>query len=324
MTRPGLSAVLLAAAASLAAFGTARGERNPNAGIRIDVEIGRVLDEIESEHAEQTRLQSELHALEGRRAQLQAALKRRVRTLYRVTRSGMAPIGGGFEAIQRHVARLRRLRALVLNDQKACSAAAAQVRAAREQSALAQSSLARSREHLRALQGEQSRATALRIAPESSDRETSVSSIRSGKPFYGLRFSDAPAVRVRSNFEVQRGRLAAPVTGEVRVQDARRPESDGPALEFQAPAGTPVRAAAAGRVAFSDRYGSYGRLVVLDHGSNYFTAYGGLGQLDVQVGDDVSPYARLGTISGESGDPALLFEVRKGTRAVAPRPWLGL
>ena len=314
-------ALSLLAAGSL---GTARGEQGPKSGIGIDVEIARVLDEIDGENATQLRLQGELSTLESRRSQLQAALRTRVRALYRVTRSGMAPIGGGFQAIQRHVARLRRLRALVLNDQRAFAAAASRVQVAREQSALAQSSLARARQRLSALQGEQSMTAALKIHPDSSDRETSVSSIRSGNAFYGLRFSDEPAAPARSSFEQQRGKLAAPVTGEVRVVDARRSDNDGPGLEFQAPRGTPVRAAAAGRVAFSDRYGRYGRLVVLDHGSTYYTIYGRLGEVDVQVGDDVSPYARLGTIGESDETPALIFEVRKGTRAIPPRPWLGL
>jgi murein hydrolase activator len=301
-------------------FGVARGERSPSSGIGADIEVARALAQVESESAKQTRLQTELSALDARRFQLQGALKQRVRALYRISRSGMAPLGGGFEAMRLHVARVRRLRALVQNDQKAYAAALARAKVAREENALAQSSLSQARQRLDALQNEQ------RLPHfEEPDRETSINSARSGSGFYGLRFTDEPLQPPRrSDFEAQRGKLAAPVTGEVRVLDARRAESDGPGLEFQAAAGTPVRAAAAGRVAFSDRYGSYGRLVILDHGGTYYTAYGGLGELDVQVGDDVSPYARLGSIGDGAEQPALFFEVRKGTRALPPRAWLGL
>jgi septal ring factor EnvC (AmiA/AmiB activator) len=77
---------------------------------------------------------------------------------------------------------------------------------------------------------------------------------------------------------------------------------------------------AAGRVAFADSYGSYGRLVILDHGDRYYTAYGGFAAIDVQVGDEVSKSARLGTADAS----AVYFEVRKGTKTEDARAWLGL
>jgi septal ring factor EnvC (AmiA/AmiB activator) len=127
-----------------------------------------------------------------------------------------------------------------------------------------------------------------------------------------------------AGFEAERGKLGSPVTGDVRIAEGRRAESDGPGLEFQAPVGTPVRAVSAGRVAFSDRYGSYGRLVILDHGDGYYTVYGGLGAVEVRVGDDLSRQARIGSIGTDFSPSALFFEVRKGTRAMEPRSWLGL
>jgi septal ring factor EnvC (AmiA/AmiB activator) len=143
-----------------------------------------------------------------------------------------------------------------------------------------------------------------------------------GDSEYGIRVVDqAPA---SDGFESLRGRLASPVVGDVRMVPGQRAESDGPGLEMQAPVGTPVRAAAAGRVAFSDRYGSYGRLVILDHGDGYYTVYGGLGAVEVRVGDDLSREARIGSIGTDYSPSALFFEVRKGTRTLEPRPWLGL
>jgi septal ring factor EnvC (AmiA/AmiB activator) len=126
---------------------------------------------------------------------------------------------------------------------------------------------------------------------------------RADSGFYGIRFSDQG--EAGPGFEALRGRLPSPVGGEVRVVDARREESDGPGIEFQAPVGTAVRAVAAGRVAFSDRYGSYGKLVILDHGNGYYTAYGGLGAVEARVGDDLSLDARIGAIGGDSNPPAL-------------------
>ena len=73
-------------------------------------------------------------------------------------------------------------------------------------------------------------------------------------------------------------------------------------------------------MAFADRYGSYGQLVILDHGDRYYTVYGGLARMDVQAGDDLSKSARVGSASA---DP-VYFEVRRGTRTQDARIWLGL
>jgi septal ring factor EnvC (AmiA/AmiB activator) len=310
-------------ALSVLLAGPAQGERSMGMGIGVDVEIARVLDEIETENAKQTRLDAELTELDARSSQLHSALKTRVRALYRITRGGMTPMAGGFDAIRQHVARVRRLNALVTNDARALAAAKARSQAARAETGLAATSLGHARERLAALQSQETMSSI--HAREGREQRPGIEArdASSGGSFYGLRLADSSA-SPKSAFEAQRGKLAAPVSGEVRVVDARRNESDGEGLEFQARAGTAVRAAAAGRVAFSDRYGSYGRLVILDHGAGYYTAYGGLGSVDVRVGDDLSPYARIGDIADDSPRPGLFFEVRKGTRTLPPRVWLGL
>ena len=307
--------LLVALGLTALAGGIAHGERAPILGIGVDVEIARVLDEIEAESAKQTRLEAEIASLDTRRNELNNTLKSRVRALYRITRNGMTPLAGGFEAIRQHVARVRRLQALVTNDARALQAAALRSDAARAESALAVTSLSHARDRLTALQNQETM-TSLHAHEPAPPREPAGA-------FYGLRLHDDSRAPL-SAFEAQRGKLATPISGEVRVSDAHRKESDGSGLEFQAPAGTSVRAAAAGRVAFSDHYGSYGQLVIIDHGGAYYTAYGGLGNVDVRVGDDVSAYARIGDIGNASNPPSLFFEVRKGTRTLPPRVWLGL
>ncbi|MBC7172748.1 MAG: M23 family metallopeptidase, partial [Polyangiaceae bacterium] len=116
------------------------------------------------------------------------------------------------------------------------------------------------------------------------------------------------------------GRLGSPVRAPAFVRDAVR--DDGPGIELVAPAGTPVFAAAEGRVAFARTYGSYGRVVIVDHGGGYYTVYGGLGRIDAQVGDAINAGAPLGTI-GSAPEPALFFEVREGSRSLDVRSWLG-
>lgn len=307
----------------------ARGDTTqPLRGIGADLAAARLLEQAEHADAGSDRLETELSELEVREMQARQTLRSRVRALYRITRAGMAPIAGGFDAVRRHVARIKRMTLLVRGDLNALQALETRVRGLRAQA----SALAAARANA-ASQPQLSAAARGDAADESltaTPRQLSVRPLpaaiatptraASGNGFYGIRFSDDAT---DTSFEAKRGKLAAPIGGNVRVVDARRAESSGDGVEFQAPAGTSVRAAAAGRVAFADRYGSYGRLVILDHGASYYTAYGGLGTLDVAVGDDVSAYARLGTIGG-GGLPALYFEVRKGAHTLPARDWLGM
>lgn len=292
-------------------------------GVSGDLEVAGLLDGIEAGTAKQERLEHEANALSTKREQTRNALRSQVRALYRITRSGLSPMAGGFDAVLRHVARVRRLQRLVRKEAQDLTAFEARAQALRVDRAQVAQSLERSRQRLSALQSAPPPDSPglMNLIPRGQNSYQASSDY--GDSEYGIRVVDQQA-QPSDGFESQRGRLASPVVGDVRIVPGQRAESDGPGLEMQAPVGTPVRAAAAGRVAFSDRYGSYGRLVILDHGDGYYTVYGGLGAVEVRVGDDLSREARIGSIGTDYSPSALFFEVRKGTRTLEPRPWLGL
>jgi len=83
-------------------------------------------------------------------------------------------------------------------------------------------------------------------------------------------------------------------------------------VDLQAPTGTPVRAAAAGTVAFAGPQGDYGNLVVVNHGGGYQTRYAQLQTIAVRRGQRVQPETRLGTVgaTGKAQSPHLHFEIR--------------
>lgn len=291
-------------------------------GITDDVLVASLLDEIEASTATQARLAGEVDALADKQTATRARLTRNVQALYRLTRAGRAPLSGGFDALRMHVARLARLKRLVRVDKGDLIALDEALGRSRERKANLDGRLANARGRLTSVQ-EQYGLASRPGGPMDvfAQPPKAPSAAFSQASHYGFRFSEPGP---QSSFEQLKGALASPVSGEVRVVPARRQESDGPGLEFQATAGTPVRAVASGRVAFSDHYGSYGRLVILDHGDSYYTVYGGLGAIEVRVGDDVSKRARLGSIGSAAITSALFFEVRKGTRTLEPRGWLGI
>jgi septal ring factor EnvC (AmiA/AmiB activator) len=281
-------------------------------GIVLDIALARAMDEVDGTQAQIAGLKADARSFDSKVAQSQTRLAAYARGLYRLSRPGVAPIAGGYPAMMRHVARIKRLRGLVRGELAQLATLRHDEAQLRERQSELEASLSSARERLDALQHERKQLDAMAVSASAAPPH------QGGAQPYGLRVIDGPS---GPDFTSQRGRLASPVTGDVRVTDSRR--TGEPALMMQAPTGTPVRAAAAGRVAFSDRQGTYGRMVIVDHGNGYTTLYGGLGAVQVQVGDTLSQGARLGAIGNDFSPPALLFEVRRGSRSLPPRAWLG-
>ena len=82
----------------------------------------------------------------------------------------------------------------------------------------------------------------------------------------------------------------------------------------------PVRAAADGVVAHAERFGGYGRLVVLDHGNGVQTYYAHLSRFNVRPGQEIRRGETVGAVgsSGRATAPHLHYEVRIGGTAVNP------
>ncbi|MGI6565903.1 MAG: M23 family metallopeptidase [Firmicutes bacterium] len=95
-------------------------------------------------------------------------------------------------------------------------------------------------------------------------------------------------------------------------------------LDIAIPIGTPVRAAADGRVTWSGARGSYGNLVIIDHGQKVETRYAHNSRLAVKAGDTVKR-GQIIAYSGNTGrstGPHLHFEIRYRGTAVNPEKYL--
>jgi murein DD-endopeptidase MepM/ murein hydrolase activator NlpD len=92
-------------------------------------------------------------------------------------------------------------------------------------------------------------------------------------------------------------------------------------LDLLAPQGTPVQAAASGRVAFAGvTQGGWGKLVVVVHSDGVRTLYAHLSAIDVRRGQPVNAGDRVGLVgaTGDASGPHLHFEVRLRGAAVDP------
>jgi peptidoglycan hydrolase-like protein with peptidoglycan-binding domain len=93
-------------------------------------------------------------------------------------------------------------------------------------------------------------------------------------------------------------------------------------IDLLAEAGTTVRAAAPGRVAYAGRIdGGWGKLVVVAHARRVRTMYAHLSTVAVDVGERVATGTRVGAVgsTGNATGPHLHFEVRLHGAAVDPR-----
>lgn len=95
-------------------------------------------------------------------------------------------------------------------------------------------------------------------------------------------------------------------------------------LDFKGPIGSPIYAAARGKVTFVGRKSGYGNVVEISHGNGLLTRYAHMSRFVAKLGQGVEAGAVIGAIgsTGRSTGPHLHFELRINNRAVNPRPFL--
>jgi murein DD-endopeptidase MepM/ murein hydrolase activator NlpD len=125
-------------------------------------------------------------------------------------------------------------------------------------------------------------------------------------------------------------RMQWPVSGSVTSAFGERKNPLGagddfhPGVDIAAGEGTPIAAAASGRVIAAGPDGGYGNLIVVDNGNGVTTRYGHCSQIFARVGDSVAAGQTIGAVgsTGRSTGPHLHFEVRVGNTPVDPRQFL--
>ena len=109
-----------------------------------------------------------------------------------------------------------------------------------------------------------------------------------------------------------------PAAGNI-IRGYAPPKNEG--IDIAAPAGTPVKAAAAGTVAAITQDTAQTPIIVIRHEGGLLTVYAGVAGTTVKKGDKVSKGQTIATV--RSGNPAFLhFEVRRGAASTDPMPFL--
>ena len=302
-----------------------------------------------SEQARETleRVEAEAAVIRERRKVLERAMSGRAVALYKAGSAGPVRLLFAADGLRDLLSRLNTLKLLLGHDidllerHRVESAALFEAEArAREALKGRDEALARLRERSDQLKGERAakrklvarlhqdrtreRAALVELEAAARALEETLTSLRQaptrrseplGPPFASLRERLVPPVD-------------APIaTSFGRVVDAEfKTETFRSGVEFDAPLGLAVEAVAAGQVRFAGWFRGYGKLVILDHGDEYFTISGHLADIRVEVGDEVESRGVIGTVgdTGSLSGPRLYFEVRHGREPQNPTKWLRL
>jgi septal ring factor EnvC (AmiA/AmiB activator) len=127
-----------------------------------------------------------------------------------------------------------------------------------------------------------------------------------------------------------KGLLGWPATGPVALPfgNVRHPkfhtQVPHQGLEIACDPGTEVRALFEGKVVFSDWLRGYGEMIVIDHGGEYLSVYGQLGERLVGAGQQVRQNEAIGRSGPEGpwGMTGLYLEIRHHGEPLDPLPWL--
>jgi septal ring factor EnvC (AmiA/AmiB activator) len=129
-------------------------------------------------------------------------------------------------------------------------------------------------------------------------------------------------------FQNLRGDLPQPVAGTLaqgfgeHLHPRFRTKTMQSGLLIAAASGATVAAVADGKVAFADYYQSYGPMVILDHGGGWFTLYTHLLGLGVAKGQVLKAGEPVGAVGDTVDGPRLGFEVRHQAQPQDPQKWL--
>lgn len=188
--------------------------------------------------------------------------------------------------------------------------------------------------HLEALKEELDRKVflLLRIHREKEFYETAVKELEAAardlrETVTSLDATQEREVVLSSDFGGKKGELPLPFKG--RMIENYHPLGTGPVLThrgifIQGDSGGEVRAVYDGRIDYSGWLKGYGQIVIINHGSRYFSICAHLSEIRVQEGDIVSGGEVIG-LAGESASlsgPGLYFELRRAAESLDPLAWL--
>ncbi len=128
-------------------------------------------------------------------------------------------------------------------------------------------------------------------------------------------------------FAEMKGKLPLPLKGKI-LRDVKQfgsnPFMHKKGIYIKGSPGEEIRSVFPGRIDYSGWFKGYGQLMIINHGSHYFSIFAHLEERIMEKGEMVSG----GEVVGLAGDPGwhvgpgIYFEIRKGGNCLDPKKWL--
>lgn len=131
-------------------------------------------------------------------------------------------------------------------------------------------------------------------------------------------------------FAALKGQLPLPVSGAIlrtfgeHTNTTFDVSSFTNGIDIETSPGQEIKAVYEGKIVYAGTLRGYGKLIIIDHGNNYFTLVSGVGEIEKKVGDRVRQHERIGVTSFHTGllQEGLHFEIRHKSQAQDPLLWL--
>ena len=134
---------------------------------------------------------------------------------------------------------------------------------------------------------------------------------------------------ISGNFSKMKGRLQWPVSGKISEKfglhknEELNTFTENPGIEIECANNSKIVSVMDGLVMHVGYIGGYGNVIMVDHGDEYSTVYGNVGEIFVYEDDYVSPGKVIGKIYSTNGLKSYLhFEVWHNGKTQNPEVWL--
>ena len=286
-------------------------------------------------------LRRKLAALKQSSRDIEIKVSRKLVKLYKHTRVGYTRTLAEVTDITQFWRRVKYLRAIMEEDRMALIGAAKQAQEHQEEISGTEAKLTEIRNissekktRLMSLKEELEKKVLclMKIHSEKEFYETAVLELQAAaeglkQTLINIEKKDNHKINRSCHFEDFKGKLPYPFKGKVigdqKILGSARPGAYKGIIIAGVPS-SDVKVIFPGVVAFSGRLKGYGELVIINHGSRFFTVSAHLSQRNKIEGDVVKEGDVLGQIGGEgaSGGAKLYFEIRRAGKSLNSEEWL--
>ncbi len=318
-------------------------------------ELARIEQEVAEKRGAVDELSKQIHRAEAEAAELRRRLadlkqsskdveikiSRKLVELYKHAKIGYLTALADVTDITQFWRRVKYLRAVMKEDRTALIKAAEQAHVFQDEISRAEATLteikktgSEQKARLTSLKKELEKRVfrLIKIHKEKEFYETAVQELQNAaeglkQTIINIEKKDSYETNRACHFKDFKGKLPYPINGRI-IGDQKLPKlarsGTYKGIVIEGPPTSDVKAVFPGKVAFSGRLKGYGELVIINHGSRFFTVSAHLSARNKIEGDEIKGGEVLGQIDGKGASRVgrLYFEIRRAGKSLNPQEWL--